>query len=117
MIQSGKKSFKGRGENPGILNSIVPRMQPFLFTEYTDGTAVNVVGWELPFNGRPLPLWSSQSWSYEELVPDMESRSEVQSVTVRKSVDKWKVPSESPFVLAYLGSHPLVFPISDPADQ
>lgn len=112
MIQSGKKSFKGRGENPGILiaqsrgcsHSCSLSILMLLLSTWLAGNS--------RFNRIPSPLWSC-----EELVPDMESRSEVQSVTVRKSMDKCKVPSEAPFVLAYLGSHPLVFPISDPAGQ
>lgn len=55
MIQSGKKYFKGRGENPGILSSTVLWMQSFLVIEYTDGTTVNVVGGNSRLTEYPCP--------------------------------------------------------------
>lgn len=104
MIQSGKKSFKGRGENPGILSSTVLRMQSILFTGYIDGTTVNAVGC---LTEDPCPCGQVTAGHMKSLCQIWKSRSEVQSVTVRKSMDKWKVPSESPLVLALLSSHPL----------
>lgn len=55
----------------------------------------------------PCPCGQVTAGHMKSLCQIWKSRSEVQSVTVRKSMDKWKVPSESPLVLALLSSHPL----------
>lgn len=104
LLQSGKKCFRSREwiqefSEPSSKDAVI-LIHRVHWRYYCQ------LGWlGSPLNRTSFPLWSSYSWPREEPVRSLTS--EVQSVTLRQLVNRWKVFGGSQLVPVSFCSHSL----------